>query len=140
MPEDIPWDIGVLLTGDGLGVPYHSSRRVRPQAGETVAVFGCGPVGLGNVLLYSFLGCKVLAVDLSEERRRLALSLGAAAEVDGAGDPVEEIRTLIREAGFEPVQRTTLYERLPETPLESIARHAPRRAGQLDPHALPVIG
>ena len=53
---------------------------------------------------------------------------------------VEEIRTLIREAGFEPVQRTTLYERLPETPLESIARHAPRRAGQLDPHALPVIG
>jgi dehypoxanthine futalosine cyclase len=53
---------------------------------------------------------------------------------------VEEIRTLIREAGFEPVQRTTLYERLPETPLESIARHTPRRAGRLDPHALPVIG
>lgn len=52
---------------------------------------------------------------------------------------VAEIRTLIREAGFEPVQRTTLYERLPETPLESIARHAPRRAGQLDPHALPVV-
>ncbi|MGH7543066.1 MAG: hypothetical protein ACREK7_03935, partial [Gemmatimonadota bacterium] len=53
---------------------------------------------------------------------------------------VEEIRTLIREAGFEPVQRTTLYERLPETPLESIARHAPRRGGRLDPHALPVVG
>ena len=50
-----------------------------------------------------------------------------------------EIRTLIRAAGFEPVQRTTLYERLPETPLESIARRAPRRAGRLDPHALPVV-
>lgn len=53
---------------------------------------------------------------------------------------VGEIRTLIREAGFTPVQRTTLYQRLPETPLDSLARHAPRRAGQLDPHALPVVG
>ncbi|MGH7571760.1 MAG: hypothetical protein ACREMK_07960, partial [Gemmatimonadota bacterium] len=53
---------------------------------------------------------------------------------------VEEIRTLIREAGFQPVQRTTLYERLPETRLEDIVQHAPRRVGGgLDPHALPVI-
>lgn len=52
---------------------------------------------------------------------------------------VEEIRTLIREAGFEPVQRTTAYERLPETPLEELATHAPRRAGRLDPEALPVL-
>ena len=70
---------------------------------------------------------------------------------------VAEIRTLIREAGFEPVQRTTLYERLPETPLDDLAVHAPRRAGGsreagrargaggtrdaggLDPAALPVL-
>lgn len=52
---------------------------------------------------------------------------------------VAEIRTLIREAGFEPVQRTTLYERLPETPLEDLAVRAPRRAGHLAPHALPVL-
>jgi dehypoxanthine futalosine cyclase len=52
---------------------------------------------------------------------------------------VEEVRTLIREAGFEPVQRTTLYERLPETPLEAIAVRAARRAGRADPHALPVL-
>jgi len=42
---------------------------------------------------------------------------------------VAEIRELIREAGFTPVQRTTLYEHLPETPLEAIVQHAPRRAG-----------
>lgn len=52
---------------------------------------------------------------------------------------VEEIRTLIREAGFEPVQRTTLYERLPETPIEALAVREPRRAGKLDPRALPVL-
>ena len=53
---------------------------------------------------------------------------------------VAEIRQLIREAGFAPVQRTPLYERLPETPLDRLAVRAPRRAGRLDPHALPVIG
>ncbi len=56
---------------------------------------------------------------------------------------VEEIRTLIREAGFTPAQRTTLYERLPETPLDQVARHAPRRGTHevsLDPTALPVVG
>jgi dehypoxanthine futalosine cyclase len=53
---------------------------------------------------------------------------------------VAEIRELIREAGFAPVQRTTLYERLPETPLDRLSVRAPRRAGRVDPHALPVIG
>lgn len=52
---------------------------------------------------------------------------------------VAEIRELIREAGFVPIQRSTLYERLPETPLEAIAARAPRRAGRLDPAALPMI-
>ena len=27
LPEDIPFDVGVLLTGDGLGVPYHVSHH-----------------------------------------------------------------------------------------------------------------
>lgn len=52
---------------------------------------------------------------------------------------VAEIRTLIREAGFEPVQRTTLYERLPETPLDQIEHHAPRRGGRVDPATLPLV-
>jgi cyclic dehypoxanthinyl futalosine synthase len=52
---------------------------------------------------------------------------------------VAEVRELIREAGFTPVQRTTLYERLPETPLERLAVRAPRRAARHDPLALPVI-
>jgi len=48
---------------------------------------------------------------------------------------VEEVRTLIREAGFVPVQRTTLYERLPETPIEAIAVRAARRPARV----LPVL-
>lgn len=101
LPEDISWEIGVLLSGDGLGVPYHSSRRTAPRPGETVAVFGCGPVGLGNVLLYSFLGCRVIAVDLSATRRAFAEQMGAAETVDGAGEVAEEIFRLTGGRGAE---------------------------------------
>lgn len=52
---------------------------------------------------------------------------------------VAEIRELIEEAGFAPIQRTTLYERLPETPLEAIAKHTPRRAGRTDVSVLPIV-
>ena len=54
LPDDVSWEAGVLLTGDGLGVPYHTARKLARKAAppevETVAVFGVGPIGLGNVL------------------------------------------------------------------------------------------
>jgi threonine dehydrogenase-like Zn-dependent dehydrogenase len=77
LPDDLPWEVGVLISGDGLGVPYHSSTRM-PQGGvDSVAVFGVGPVGLGNVLLQTYLGRRVAAVDLSEYRLDYAAKLGA---------------------------------------------------------------
>ena len=44
-----------------------------------MAVFGAGPIGLGNVLLQSFLGRRVLVVDITAYRLELARKLGAAA-------------------------------------------------------------
>ncbi len=79
LPADVPWEAGVLLTGDGLGVPYHVSRRLgeRTRPGTVVAVFGAGPVGLGNVLVQARLGARVAAVDISPYRLSLARALGA---------------------------------------------------------------
>ena len=77
LPDDVPWEVGVLISGDGLGVPYHSSTRM-PQTGvDSVAVFGVGPVGLGNVLLQTYLGRRVAAVDVSDYRLDYAAKLGA---------------------------------------------------------------
>jgi len=79
LPADVPWVEGVLLTGDGLGTPYHVSRRLgtRTGPGRVVAVFGVGPVGLGNVMVQAHLGARVVAVDVSEYRLALARRLGA---------------------------------------------------------------
>lgn len=95
LPRDVPWGAGVLLTGDGMGVPYHTSTRLADPAIRTVAIFGAGPIGLGNVIMQAFLGRRVLVVEVSAERRALALRLGAEAAIDPRqADPVESLRAL----------------------------------------------
>ena len=95
LPDDVPWEVGVLISGDGLGVPYHSSTRMPQDGVDSVAVFGLGPVGLGNVLLQTYLGRRVAAIDLSEYRLDYAMKLGARWPVR-AGTPttVEQILEL----------------------------------------------
>jgi threonine dehydrogenase-like Zn-dependent dehydrogenase len=95
LPDDVPWNVGVLITGDGLGVPYHSSTKIASPEVRTVAIFGVGPVGLGNVLMQSHLDRRVIAVDVSASRLAKAMELGAAHTVDAsAGDPVAAVRAL----------------------------------------------
>ena len=59
----------------------------RIAAGEWVAVFGCGGVGLSAVMIAAALGARVIAVDPSPVARARAGELGAeqTAEVVGTG-------------------------------------------------------
>ncbi|GAU80462.1 zinc-dependent alcohol dehydrogenase family protein [Bosea sp. BIWAKO-01] len=91
---DIPHEIAALfgcavLTGVGAAV---NTAKVR--AGETVAVVGLGGVGLSALLGAVACGAsRVIAVDLSEDKLRIARDLGAT-DTFNAGDPgvVEAIR------------------------------------------------
>lgn len=77
LPDDVPFDIGTLLTGDGVGVPYRVSQRLNTKEGEYVCVIGVGPIGLGNTMMQAFLGAKVIAIDINDYRLSLAKELGA---------------------------------------------------------------
>ncbi|MDR0932339.1 MAG: zinc-binding dehydrogenase [Victivallales bacterium] len=77
LPDDISWVSGVLITGDGFGVPYHSSTKIISPDARTVAIFGAGPIGLGNIIMQKHLGRNVLAVDMSPERLNFAKQFGA---------------------------------------------------------------
>ena len=53
-------------------------HRAEAKAGDRIAIFGCGPIGLGMVLWAVDRGCKdVIALDLSDERLERARALGA---------------------------------------------------------------
>jgi len=96
IPDDVPWGPGVLITGDGLGVPYHTSIKIQGEGIHTVAVFGLGPIGLGNVLVQSYLGRRVIGIDRSPDRLALAKKMGASDVIaaDKVEDVVAEIRAL----------------------------------------------
>ncbi len=78
VPEDLSDDVA-LFAGDVMGTGYHGVAASGVQAGEVVAVFGLGPVGLCAVQVAKLAGARVLAIDSVAERLALAESFGASA-------------------------------------------------------------
>src|SRR3954463_3120591 len=87
--RDIPLEIGALVgcaVTTGVGAVLNTAKVT---AGSTVAVIGCGGVGLSVIMGAKYAGAeRIIAIDLSEERRGIAQSLGATDVVDGAADDV----------------------------------------------------
>jgi (R,R)-butanediol dehydrogenase/meso-butanediol dehydrogenase/diacetyl reductase len=79
----------------GTGTAFHAVKRLALEESETVAVFGQGPVGLSATMFATALGARVLAVDVTAERLRLAEKLGADVTIDpDKADPVEVVKEL----------------------------------------------
>jgi S-(hydroxymethyl)glutathione dehydrogenase / alcohol dehydrogenase len=68
----------------------------RVSAGETMAVIGCGGVGLNAIQAGRLAGAeKILAVDVNGTKLKLASEFGATDLVDSTeGDPVGQVRAL----------------------------------------------
>ena len=94
--KDMPLDraalIGCAVT-TGVGAVIHTSG-VRP--GETVAVIGCGGVGLAAVNGAEIAGAgRIIAVDTQPAKLELAKLMGATDLVDARdGDPVAQVQEL----------------------------------------------
>ena len=77
LPADIPLAESCLI-GDAMSTPYHAVKhRARIRLGETVAVFGCGGVGMNAVQFAALAGGYVIAVDIDEQKLEWARQLGA---------------------------------------------------------------
>ncbi len=72
-------------------------NALRPPAGASIAVFGCGTVGLSAVMAAKAVGCTtIVAVDIVPARLALARELGATHIVDArADDPVAFIKSVL---------------------------------------------
>jgi alcohol dehydrogenase len=70
-----------------LGCRFATSFRAlvdqaRLQAGEWVAIHGCGGVGLSAIMIAKAMGALTIAIDPSSERRAMATMLGATESID----------------------------------------------------------
>jgi alcohol dehydrogenase len=95
IPDDLPYEIAALfgcavLTGVGAAL-----NAAQVAAGDSVAVFGLGGVGLAALLGAKVAGAgQIVAVDVVADKLALARELGATDVVTAGPDAVEEIRAL----------------------------------------------
>lgn len=94
LPDDVP-DEQAIFISDILPTGYFGADLAEVGPGDTVAVFGCGPVGQFAIAGSFHMGAgRVLAVDTIPSRLEMARSQGAEVIDFNAEDPVETIRRL----------------------------------------------
>lgn len=74
IPDDLPDEKAVLI--EPLAVIVHAFQKVKLGKGTSVAIIGCGNEGKLAVLLASFLGADVTAVDINPAKLEVVRQMG----------------------------------------------------------------
>ena len=123
LPDEVPFEQGAVLMCSSATV-FHALCKARLRAGETVAVFGVGGLGMSAIQLAKMFGAlDVYAVDIHEQRLAMAESYGAVPIDASAGDPVRE---LLRESGAQGVDVALGLVGMPEVMRQAVQALAPR--------------
>ncbi|HEX3033518.1 MAG TPA: zinc-dependent alcohol dehydrogenase [Thermodesulfobacteriota bacterium] len=94
LPDEVSDDQAIIIS-DVFPSGYFGAKLAEIDTGSTVAVFGCGPVGLFVIASAKLLGARrVLAIDTIPSRLEMAQAQGAEIIDFNAEDPVEMIRQL----------------------------------------------
>jgi 2-desacetyl-2-hydroxyethyl bacteriochlorophyllide A dehydrogenase len=85
-------DLGLkeLCLVEPLTVGFHAVARGRVTAEDTVAIFGCGGVGLGAVAAAGFRGARTIAIDVDDAKLAIALKSGATDTINTKREPLHE--------------------------------------------------
>lgn len=99
LPDEIPFEEGATLMCAS-ATAFHALHKGRVSAGETVAVFGVGGLGLSAIQLAKAMGAvEVYAVDIQQEKLELVSEYNAIPIDASRVDAVEEIRKLTKGKG-----------------------------------------
>ncbi|EYT59018.1 MULTISPECIES: alcohol dehydrogenase catalytic domain-containing protein [Microbacterium] len=113
--DDAPLDVVAVVgcaVATGVGAVLNTAA-VEP--GSTVAVIGCGGVGLNVVQGARLAGAeRIVAIDVRPEKTQMALQFGATDRIDASqGDAVAQLRELIPDGvdyAFDAIGRTSTTE------------------------------
>jgi threonine dehydrogenase-like Zn-dependent dehydrogenase len=85
-----PLSLKELCIVEPLTVGVHAVSRGRVRADDTVAVFGCGGVGLGAIAGAAFRGARTIAIDVDDAKLNTARVAGATDLVHSVNEDVHE--------------------------------------------------
>jgi threonine dehydrogenase-like Zn-dependent dehydrogenase len=85
VPNGLAPDVAALT--EPMAVAWHAVRRAEVKKRTVAVVIGCGPIGLGVILMLKAQGARtVVASDYSPARRALATACGADVVIDPAAE------------------------------------------------------
>lgn len=79
-----------LCLVEPLTVGFHAVARGRVTAGDTVAVFGCGGVGLGAIAAANSRAAQAICIDVADEKLDLARLAGGAHAINTSREPLHD--------------------------------------------------
>ena len=79
-----------LSVVEPLSVGFHAAARGRVAAGDTVAVIGCGVVGLGAIAASAYRHASVIAIDVDDRKLAVAGQAGAAHLINSRNSNVHD--------------------------------------------------
>jgi propanol-preferring alcohol dehydrogenase len=97
LPDEVSFRDGAAL-GCRFMTSFHGMvDRAQVQAGEWVAVYGCGGIGLSAINIANALGAQVIGVDLNSANLKLAKTMGADFVINPReADPVEAVMDITK--------------------------------------------
>ncbi len=103
IPNDVPFEAAALLgcaIPTGMGTIFNQAKAC---AGDTVAVFGAGGIGLSAVMAASLISAgKIIVIDIVNEKLDKAKKFGATHVINAKNaDPVVEIKKLTGGTGVD---------------------------------------
>ncbi|MFQ5451086.1 MAG: zinc-binding dehydrogenase [Nitrospinaceae bacterium] len=91
LPEGVPMDLAPLL---GCAVPTGAGivlNTIRPDPGNTLAVFGLGGIGLSAIMAAKALECStIIGVDIEDRKLKTAKELGATHLIENSDKSATE--------------------------------------------------
>jgi S-(hydroxymethyl)glutathione dehydrogenase/alcohol dehydrogenase len=103
IPKDVPLEIGALIgcgVLTGVGAALNTANISR---GDTVAVIGCGGVGLNVIQGAKIAGAdEIIAIDMLANKLDMAKQFGATTLVNASdGDPVSQVMEMTQQRGVD---------------------------------------
>ena len=101
LPEEIPFEVGAIMMCSS-ATALHALKKARLKAGESVAIYGLGGLGVSAVQLARTFGAReVYGIDIKPAKLQLIQSFGVIGIDASRVDPVRELRRLTNGRGVD---------------------------------------
>ncbi len=117
LPDAVSFEQGAVLMCS-TSTSFHALRKARLRAGESVAVFGAGGLGMSAIQLAFIMGASaVFAIDISPQKLATAETYGAIPVDASICDPV---KTLLQKTAGKGIDVSLEVIGLPETMQQAV--------------------